>query len=225
MPMNTKQKSLLGLGIVAVALLFVLAYFYVPQTSGTAVAKVNNEIITNSELKDRVDQTIENFSAQGLEANQEQIEQIRNQAIESLINEKLIFDYAEENNIEASEEEVEKEYSSMVFFYSGEENLEIQLESFGVSKEVFRENLRKNIIFKNSIENFSSLELTVTEEEIRNVYSVLEEEAQKSELESELPSFEESRPWLEHQLKEQKILNESENFLTHLRSEAEVEIF
>jgi hypothetical protein len=225
----TMTKNKIAIAIVAAAALVGLGIFFnktTPITGGSMVATVNNQKITEKVLEERLQLSLEVLNTGGVNVEGEQYEDFRKEVLNNLINEILIADYAKENNIEASQEELDKEYQSLVFFYRGEENLQKELETFQVSPEQFWQNLEKNVVFRKSVESFvGPVSIATTEEEILETYGVLEAEAKKANLEADLPPFDEAKEWLAVQLRNQKVTEQAPGFTSHLREGAEVEIF
>jgi peptidyl-prolyl cis-trans isomerase D len=229
--MKTMTKNKIAIAILAAAVLLALGIFFnksgsLNLTGGSTVAKVNGQKINDKKLEERLRLSLEVLNTGGVSVEEEQYEDFRKEVLNNLINEILIADYAQENNIEASQEELDKEYQSLIFFYRGEENLQKELETFQVSSDQFWQNLEKNVVFRKSVESFVGPGSTATtEEEILETYEVLEAEAKKANLEADLPSFNEAREWLAVQLRNQKVTEQAPGFMSHLREGAEIEIF
>lgn len=220
--MNATKISLLILGIAIVASVLILA----PKNK-QVVAKVNNESIPESELQVKYDQTLKILSSLSSETEitEEQKSQIRQDVLNELISIRLIKQYAEENNIEVTSEEIEQEYQLVFATSGGEEQFNAQLEKFGITEDQFMTDLENDLIRRKSVENYTDPTLLeVSEDEVKSTYDSLLAQSEASEQAEDLPPYEEAREYLLSQLKNQKILQNLESFVGDLKSKAEIEI-
>ena len=226
MTATTKKIGILLLTLGAILVLTLVLNRFVPPAEGSLAAKVNNQNITVKELEEKFKISLATLKVEGVNVEETQYEDLRKEVLNNLISEILILEYADKNNIEASQEEVDGEYNALVFSYNGEENLKSQLEAFQVSQEQFFKNLKKNVIFRKSIENFIGPEnISVTEQEIQKTYETLEAEVKKANLESNLPPYKEAKEWLAIQLRNQKIMEQAGGFVSKLREESQIKVF
>lgn len=114
MPMMAKMRSLAPAFIITVGALFVL--FMVISDSNVLeaiggpvknIGEVNGKEITYQEFQTAFDRQIENFKQQnGQDPTEDQLEQIREQVWESIINQSLIDELIEKYNLSVSDEEI-----------------------------------------------------------------------------------------------------------------------
>ncbi len=114
MPMMAKMRSLAPAFIITVGALFVL--FMVISDSNVLeaiggpvkyVGKVNGKEITYQDFQTAFDRQVENFKQQnGQDPNEDQLEQIREQVWESLVNQALIDQLIEKYNLTVSDQEI-----------------------------------------------------------------------------------------------------------------------
>lgn len=114
MPMMAKMRSLAPAFIITVGALFVL--FMVISDSNVLeaiggpvknIGEINGKEITYQDFQTAVDRQIENFKQQnGQDPTEDQLDQIREQVWESLINQSLIEELTEKFNLSVSDEEI-----------------------------------------------------------------------------------------------------------------------
>lgn len=94
-------------------------------------------------------------------------------ALNQLIEEKLVLSKAESMGVSFTDEEmaleIEKERANYIEYYGGEEGLQKQLDTYGYTDEYFDELLKKQIIVNKVIDLISS-DITVTDEEVQKYY-------------------------------------------------------
>ncbi|HLR20559.1 MAG TPA: peptidylprolyl isomerase, partial [Tissierellaceae bacterium] len=118
------------------------------EGSGKVVGKVGDQDITKDELYD------------------EMVEQIGDQALESLIGEKIVDQELEKEDKEVSEEDLDKEIEKMAEQYGGEEAFEQVLASQGQTLEGLEEGILFNLKVKALLED----EIEVSDEEIEEYF-------------------------------------------------------
>lgn len=192
------------------------------DTSQTeAVAIVNGEQISLAEFEDRLDQKTRQYEAQGIAIDEEEgmREQIEEEVLDTLIVETLILDYAAEQGIEASQEDVDAEYASLVEQAGGEESLNELLSAQGMDSNDLKELLPDQIVFQRILEQEREERgLSVTEDDIRAAYEMYKE------MQPDMPPFEEVRPLLEQELEQQQQMEVFAELSEELREQADVEV-
>ncbi|MGP4071522.1 SurA N-terminal domain-containing protein [Piscibacillus sp. B03] len=188
------------------------------------VAKVNGEDILGADLKSSVSFFEQQYQQMGQDPSQ-LAGQLQQQALDNLIHIELVKQAAADQNIEASEEEVEEEYQSQIEQVLEATELESEeevLEENETSEEEVKENIRQNLITTKYLEE-NIEEPEVSDEEIQEAYdnykSAMEQQGQ--EVEESLEDMEES---LIQQVKDQKSGEKEIEHLEQLREEADVEV-
>ncbi len=113
--------------------------------SDDVVAKVNGESITKADLYDFM------------------VKQNGEKALDFLITNKIIDLEAEKANIEATEEDIDKEIDKLVESYGSEQALIIELAEYGYTIEEIREDMKMNVKVRKLIEP----QVSITEEEMQ----------------------------------------------------------
>lgn len=186
-----------------------------------AVAIVNGEQVSLAEFEDRLDQKTSQYEAQGIAIDEEEgmREQIEEEVLDTLIAETLILEYAAEQGIEASQEDVDAEYASLVEQVGGEEALNELLSAQGMDSNDLKELLPDQIVFQRVLEQEREARgLSVTEDDIRATYEMYEE------MQPDMPPFEEVRPQLEQELEQQQQMEVFAELSEELREQADVEV-
>ncbi|MEK7552046.1 MAG: SurA N-terminal domain-containing protein [Patescibacteria group bacterium] len=217
--------KVISLIVVLVAVILIIV-FLMPQTKNV-VAEVNGAQITQSDLDKKVVKTKDFLKGNGntdvLTAQQEI--DLKKNVLEGMITEKLVADYATENNIAVTNAELEVEFAKVVTSAGGEAGLETQLKNFNITKAQLNEDIRSALIFNKSVEKYVGAEkLLVTEAEALDTYNTLVKEA-KAEVPPSteaIPSFEDAKVLLMEQLRGQKINVESQSFVEFLRGKATI---
>lgn len=225
---NTASKNLVKPIILIVIVLVVLGLlvFFVSK-NGNAVAIVNGDPISQTEYNKEYNEALNALRQieNGPELTAETRASLKTEVLNQLIAERLVLQYAEENNITASEEEAGQEYAMAVALIGGEEAFQQYLESFKITEAAFAEDVKNQVIFRKSVESYVEPEkLAVSEEEIRQAYDLLAKQVAESELENQVPPFETVKEWFRTQLKNQKIAEEGKGFLEYLKQQADIEI-
>lgn len=145
----------------------------------TVLAKVSNEKITKGEVDRELTQYIEQFKqtyGENFESDpsvKEQLDSYRKNAIENLVDEKVLLIKAKELNLIPSEEELKKEVdekiASLVSLYGSEEKLEEAKKTFGYTDETFNEFMKNQVIAQKVID-YIHKDIAVTDEDIKKYY-------------------------------------------------------
>lgn len=145
----------------------------------TVVAKVGDYKITKGE----VDELIEPYLAQygdyeNNESLKEQVENLRIQGLNLLVEDKMLELKAQEMNLMPSDEEIDEKVQSaidqMIENYGGEDEFNTALENAELTLDEYKENVRKNIKSSLIVSNVSDelfKDVNITDEDISNYYN------------------------------------------------------
>lgn len=190
------------------------------QEAGVVVAVVNGEKITNAELDTSIKQFSQAAAAQGVDITSpdSQIE-IRNQALEVLINTKLLKQAAVEQGITVTDEETDERLETIIADIGGDEILAERMEVLGIDSEQLHQDVKDELIIKALLDIiFLEADIVVKDEEVEAVY----EDAGGAD--GNLPDLEEVREQVEAQIinsKEQLAIDE---YLTELKNDSDIEV-
>lgn len=144
------------------------------------------------------------------------LDALKDETTEVLINQELIIQDAEERGIQATEEDVQKEIDNMVET-NGEDALTSILEQSELSEDEFRKQLNDTLTFVKYIESEFTVE--VEDEEVEEQYEQLKE--QNEEI-GELAEYEDM---IRQNIVDQKQAQMLEERIAELKEDAEIEKF
>lgn len=217
-----KKKSF---AFLIIALIIILGGAYYAYTSGLfapAVAEVNGSKITEAELNENIALIEASAAQQGINLAEVGAEEaIRNQALESLINNELLLSAAKREGVTASDEEMTEIYNQLVSDVGSEELLLGRMAEIGLTEERLLSNIRERILADKYIEATTDIEdIQVTDEEIADFYAGLEATAT-----TELPPLEGLRTEIAGQIRLQKQQAILAEVMERLRNEADIVIY
>ena len=194
------------------------------------VAVVNDHEISGEAFAESYKAQFQQLTMQsqmtGQEPNQDEL---KSQALEMMINSELLTIEAEAQGFSSSEEDVDELLATMAE-ENGMESSEALMEEFeaqGLSKERVREDLHKEVLIQQVVEDLDVEE--PTDEELQEMYDqqVEQLEAMNEQVEEdqaqEVPAFEELEPQLTEQATMQKENEAISGLLDDLRADAEIE--
>jgi len=188
------------------------------------IATVNGEEIMESRWMEDVNQQLDMYVQQGLDLESEQgqmfVEQIEQQALETLIRRTVIEQAALESGITVPEERIEQEIDRVRDQFDSHEVFEQALEDYGYTLQSYTEILSEELLLQLYLEE-SIGEVEATEEEIQAMYDDYKE--QLEEAEEEVPDFEELAEDIEAQIIENKEKEKIQDHIELLLDEADIE--
>jgi parvulin-like peptidyl-prolyl isomerase len=135
----------------------------------TAVASVNGIEVTQEEVDEYINFILSQDPEGGEYLTDEDLKELEINIIDSLLVVKLLEQYAGENNINASQEEVDLQMDSIITSYGSESAFEADLKEKNVNKS-FLENELKNQILRSKIYAEATMEVIITEEQAKQYY-------------------------------------------------------
>lgn len=188
------------------------------------VATVNGVDISKEEFTTSYEGTFRQMSMQSQVTGQEvDQEQLKTQTLDNLIGQKLLVEEADNRGIEASEEAISATTDELVAtnqFASTDELFAALEEEQGIPKEEATEQIRQQVRLDALLAE-EGADVAPTEEELKALY----EEAKASGAAAqggELPPYEEVKPQLEQQAKQQKTSEVAIALIEKLRESADV---
>jgi len=230
-----QSRMLLTIAVVAVILiaLGVALWFYFGTGSAGSnsnalsgsgpVAIVNGEEVPRSDLEARMDQVASAVSAQqgqNGELSDEQRSQLQQRVASQLVQQELLAQYAEENGITVSSEDIDQRYEEIVNQLGGEDKLKERLSQQDMSVSEMRESLEQQLRRNKIIEERSTSSITVSDEEVRSRYEQLSGQAQSGQV----PPFEQIKQQLRTQIEQQKRQQIIQSLIQELRQNGDVEV-
>ncbi|MEX0918311.1 MAG: SurA N-terminal domain-containing protein [Candidatus Paceibacterota bacterium] len=187
------------------------------QNTDGAVATVNGEEISREAYNNATTQLRTAAQAQGATLTDVQL---RDQVLNSLINNRLLVQAARDAGVSASETEIQAEYELVVENAGGAEAFSQQLEALDITDAEVRtelsEQLTVNSFLLASINSEGNV--TVSDEEVTAFYTDLTANNE------DVPPLEEIRTQIEEQVRFQKQQQAIAGLVETLRANAEIEI-
>jgi len=132
------------------------------------VAVVNKTVITNLDLQNRVDATIQQLKAQNITPPERSI--LTRQVLEQMITEQVQLEYAANNNIHADDNDVDQAITNLAKQNKMDTaGLQKELTKEGVPFARFREEIRREIILQRLKNNDIASHISVTDSEVDQV--------------------------------------------------------
>lgn len=168
--------------LIIMSLLLLVFAFTISGCSSTneegLVAKVNNEEITEEEFESEFQlfkrayegQYGEDVMTQIVENGETFEEKLKNDIMEKLIIEKLLFKEAKEKKITVTDEELKTEIDLAIDSIGGQEQFDEYLEDNELTREVLEDNLRKEMLVKRYGEQFNN-ETVISDEEAKEYFA------------------------------------------------------
>jgi FKBP-type peptidyl-prolyl cis-trans isomerase (trigger factor) len=188
--------------------------------NGPVVATVNGQDIYQKEYDEGRALIEQSATAQGTDLTDESAKtEIKNQALEVLINNALLITSAQKAGITVSKEDIQAKYDELVKQLGSEEELSTRMAEVGLTKEKLMSNIEERIIADKYIESVTDIKsLTVSDEEVNEFVKSMNTDGKK------LPPLDQIRPQIEQQLLGQKQQQIVTDLLKKLRDQGEIEI-
>ncbi len=151
------------------------------------IATVNGEEIKKDELIEIEEQQIQQLEMQGMDPESEEIsamlEQQREDILENLISTVVLKQKVEEEDIAVSDAEIEEQYQQIAQQFGGEEMLEQQMETEGLTRDELEEQIAEQLPIQIYLESYvdeqlSPEDLEFSEKELREMYELQQQQQQ-----------------------------------------------
>lgn len=192
------------------------------------VAEVNGEKITKEEFETTYEGQFQQASMQSMMSGQElDQDQLKKQIAEALIGQKLLIQEADRSGMDASDEDINEILDGLVKQNKLESKDELMaaLEEQGMGEKEVMSQLEMQVKVDKLIARESG-DIKPTDKELKELYEQFT--AQQKQMggedgeEAEVPSFDEMKPDLEAQVKNQKEAEASQLLVKKLREDADV---
>ena len=205
-----------------VAIIIAGGVLYFSPGEGEEALIVNGETFSQEDLDRTVDQVTQELQMYGLDLGEEEL---RQEAIDRLIQEALLAQYADERGLDVTQEEIDDEFNELMMMYGiqSEEEFLSQLEAEGIEGRDQVDDLLGLEVQINKLIELYSEEVEVTDEEVNDAYDQLVAQMEGVD-EDEIPALDEVRGEIENDLIQQKVTPLLLDRIEELREEAEIEI-
>lgn len=186
------------------------------------VAVVNDEELNGEKYNEVLTSIQVQMQKMGQDpSTKESAEQVKTQALDTLISQTLIFQKAKEANIKASKTEVDEQYSTFEEQFGGEKELKKALEIQNMDVKVLKEQIADSIIFDKYQDKVAPAN-KVSDKEIQDYYDQVA--AQSKEAGQELPPLKEVSKEIQEILKQQQQQKLLATHVEELKANAEIEL-
>jgi peptidyl-prolyl cis-trans isomerase SurA len=137
---------------------------------GVAVI-VGDEVVLLSEVRDAWHSYVDRVRAHGEQVSPEELLELRNTALQSLIDEKLVLQVAKKQNMTASDEEIDESIKGI----AQDESITVDqvyaaAKQQGLDKKEYREQLGRQLTRMKIVQGAVQGKVRVTDEEVRKLY-------------------------------------------------------
>jgi hypothetical protein len=188
----------------------------------TIVAVVNDEELTGEDYNTALTAIQGQMQQMGQDPSSKEVaEQIKAQVLDSLVNQTLILQKAQEAKLKASASEIDEEYSSFEKQFGGEKEMEKALKSQSMDVETLKEKIAESIVFEKYLDKVAPAG-KVTDKEIKEYY---DQAASKSkEAGQELPPLEEASKEIQGIIKQEQQQKLLAAHVEELKADAQIEL-
>ena len=188
----------------------------------TSVATVNGEDIKVSDLEEAIEQLSQAAAQQGFDITDAGVSgEIRNQAVEMMVNIKLLEQSAIVNNIVVEQEAIDARITELAEAAGGREELLARLAEFEIDEVQLRLDVEEELTIRALFDQvFSDEQSEVTQEEIVEMY----DNAVAGSNGQPLPPLEEVSDQISQQIQQTKEQAAIEEYVQQLRTDADIVI-
>ncbi|MCD5381433.1 MAG: SurA N-terminal domain-containing protein [Candidatus Pacebacteria bacterium] len=190
------------------------------QEARSVIAVVNGEKIVNSDLTTSIEQFSQAAAAQGVDiSSPDALAEIRIQALDVLINTKLLKQEASDKGLSVTEEEATERLAAIETEIGGADVLAERMGSLGITVEQLKIDIRDELVIQQLLDVvFAEAEISVSEDDILEIYNNAGGE------EAGLPPLKEVREQIEVQAKTNKEQAVIDEYLNDLKEGADIEL-
>ena len=151
------------------------------KTPSDKVASVNGTAISRSDLDREVKLWTDRMASQGRQVPPAQVNVVRTQILESLINQELLYQSSKKNNIKVDQKTIDERYDSIKNRFKTEEEFKEAIAKMDVTEATIRTQLKKGLAIDELLKKKVVKDIKVTEEESRKYYDENPEQFKQAE--------------------------------------------
>ncbi|MDB9944390.1 SurA N-terminal domain-containing protein, partial [bacterium] len=184
------------------------------------VAKVNGEKVLWDDYERSLQEIAGSITAYGGDlADPTMQEEVKNQAMDALVNTTLLLQVATDAGIEVSDEDVDGEITLLEEQFGGAEALETALEGFDLTPKELRESVKEQLTISGYIDGKLESTSEVSDEEVAERYNTV-----AADTDIALPTLDEVREDIRAQMASERELENVSALIEELKAEADIEI-
>lgn len=156
---------------IAVAVFFTEASVYAADVVDRIAAVVNDDIITQSELEESMLPFIADYRLRyGEEKLMDKVDEARQDALNRLIEEKLILQEAERRKITVDEQEIEERLKQVKSRFDSEEEFRQMLEDSGITMAKLKQRYKEQIMMRKLVNGLVNARVNISPTQIAAYY-------------------------------------------------------
>lgn len=155
--------------VICIVVLLIFVFVFLFAGCSRTVAKVDGIEIKQKEVDAYMNSIKSQDTSGEITSDEEELNALEADIIDSLIIIKLLEKYAEENNITVTDEEVNEQVKLLMDTYSSEKDFEKYLKEKGIDKR-FLEGVLRSQLLSSKIYSKVTADVIVTEEEVKQYY-------------------------------------------------------
>ncbi len=140
------------------------------KTPSDKVAVVNGTAISATDLDREVKLWSERMASQGRQLPPDQLPAVRNQILESLISQELLYQASKKNKIKVDQKIIDERYDAIKKRFKTEEEFKDAIAKMGVTEAIIRAQLEKGLAIDELLKTKIVKDIEVTDEESRKYY-------------------------------------------------------
>ena len=137
---------------------------------GDAAAVVNGSVITQEALAFETQRFMEQMARQGQVPNEEMMPQMRENVLNRMIEEELLYQDSQAKAIKVPEDRVKKELASIKERFPSEKEYNDALAGIGMSEDALAQKITRGVAIEELIKTHVIQDITVSADESRNFY-------------------------------------------------------
>ena len=148
---------------------------------GDKAATVNGQVITKTELDQELQPVLQRMAMQGQQPQPEQVAEIREKVLDSLINRELLVQDAKAQGVSVEAEALDAQMEQVRGQFPEEAQFKEALSQMGIDEETLRAQMRQRLLIQKLIEERIAKDVTVTDEEAQAYYAAHPEQFKTGE--------------------------------------------
>jgi peptidyl-prolyl cis-trans isomerase C len=138
--------------------------------AGDAVALVNGTPITREAFEAAVQRNRRQRESQGQSLGEQQLNQLRNDILDSLVTRELLYQQAEETGVTISEDALNSELDSLKGQFEDDSQYADALAQAGVSEAQLTQDIERNLMIEKLLDQAVDAETQISEQEMKSFY-------------------------------------------------------
>ncbi len=136
-----------------------------------SVARVNGEYISQQRYDLLADQKKQQYGLQGTELNEEQQNMLKEEVMNDLVTEEILFQEAQRLDITAEKKEINAQLDALKQRYQDENSFKEAIAQNGFTEKAFKQYIERNITIQKLLEQEVGSNITIEDSEMKSFYA------------------------------------------------------